>query len=247
MERYKEGTTGKGRRVPNPKFEFIKPAFETKVVESTPLDSLEKVSDLNNSHPAKEYLLQRKIPEIHFSNIYYTEDFNAWEDNGNSFKEARIVLPLRSQKGKLYGYQGRSLDKNSKLRYITTILDKRYPKLFGLDRIKFNETIYVTEGPFDSLFLSNGIAMCGADVTLDKDVFPDRVFVYDNEPRNKQIVQRYESAIDKGEKVVIWNPQIKEKDINDMILAGRDVQRVVESNTYHGLEAKVKFYEWKKI
>lgn len=247
VERYKEGTTGKGRRVPNPKFDFVKPNFKETVTETTVLDSLEKVSDLNNSHPAKEYLLQRKIPEIHFSNIYYTEDFNAWEKNENTFKEARIVLPLLSQSGKLYGYQGRSLDKNSKLRYITTILDKRYPKLYGLERIKFDSTIYVTEGPIDSLFLSNSIAMCGADVTLDKEVFPDRVFVYDNEPRNKQIVQRYESTIDKGEKIVIWSKHNKEKDINDMILAGLDVQRVVESNTYQGLEAKVKLNEWKKV
>jgi len=247
MERYKEGTTGRGRRVPNPKFDFVKPNFKETVTETTVLDSLEKVSDLNNSHPAKEYLLQRNIPETHLSNIYYAEDFNAWENNGNTFKEARIVLPLLSQSGKLYGYQGRSLDKNSKLRYITTILDKRYPKLYGLERIKFDSTVYVTEGPFDSLFLSNGIAMCGADVTLDKDVFPNRVFVYDNEPRNKQIVQRYESTIDKGEKIVIWSNNIKEKDINDMVLAGLDVQHVVESNTYQGLEAKVKFNEWKKI
>ena len=67
-----------------------------------------------------------------------------------------------------------------KLRYITTILDKRYPKLYGLERVKFESTIYVTEGPIDSLFLSNAIAMCGADVTLDKDIYNDRVFIYDN-------------------------------------------------------------------
>lgn len=247
MERYKEGTTGKGRRVPNPKFEFKTPVFKEEVKETTVLDSLEKISDLNINHPAKTYLLQRQIPETHFSGIYYTEDFNAWENNGNNFKEARIVLPLLSQSGKLYGYQGRSLDKDSKLRYITTILDKRYPKIYGLERIKFESTIYVTEGPIDSLFLSNAIAMCGADITLDKDIYQDRVFIYDNEPRNKQIVQRYEATINQGEKIVIWQSNVKEKDINDMVLGGRDVQHMVECSTYQGLEAKLKFNEWKKI
>lgn len=247
MERYKEGTTGKGRRVANPKFDFKTPVFKEKETTTTILDSLEKISNLNIKHPAKEYLLQRQIPETYLSTIYYAEDFNTWENNGNTFKEARIVLPLLSQSGKLYGYQGRSLDKNSKLRYITTILDKRYSKLYGLERINFNNTIYVTEGPFDSLFLSNGVAMCGADVTLDKDIYKDRVFVYDNEPRNKQIVQRYEATINQGEKIIIWPSNAKEKDINDMVLAGRDVQKMVECSIYQGLEAKLMFNEWKKI
>jgi hypothetical protein len=126
-------------------------------------------------------------------------------------------------------------------------LDDDHPKLFGLDRINTKDTIYITEGPFDSLFLSNSMAMCGADVTLDKDTFPDRVLVLDNEPRNKQIVQRYEKAISSGESVVIWPKEVKEKDINDMVLAGLDVQSVVQCNVYSGLEAKVKLIDWKKV
>jgi len=247
LERYKEGTTGKGRRVPNPTFEFKKPEFEKIVIKKTIFDSLPKLSDLNITHPAKQYLLNRKIPEIHFSNFYYAEDFNAWENNGNTIKESRIILPLISEDGNVFGYQARSLNKNATLRYITTILDKQYPKLFGLDRINKNENIYVTEGPFDSLFLSNGLAMCGADVVLDRILFPDYTFVYDNEPRNKQIVQRIDKTIRQNNKVVIWPSNIKEKDINDMFLAGHDVESVVKCNTYSGLEAQVKFNLWKKI
>lgn len=246
LEKYKEGTTGKGRRISNPKFDFKKPEFKT-VAKQTIFDSLPKISDLNTTHLAKQYLLDRKIPEKYFSNFYYAEDFNAWENNKNTIKEARIILPLTSEDGNTFGYQARSLNKNSNLRYITTILDKQYPKLFGLDRINTDENIYVTEGPFDSLFLSNGIAMCGADVVLDKVSYPTHTFVYDNEPRNKQIVQRYEKCIEKGESIVIWPDLIKQKDINDMVLAGYNVQSVVECNTYKGLEAKVKFNLWKKV
>jgi predicted RNA-binding Zn-ribbon protein involved in translation (DUF1610 family) len=250
LERYKEGTTGKGRRVANPKFEFKKPVFkktEELVSKTTILDSLQKICTLNTTHPAKEYLLTRKIPEIYFSNFYYADDFNAWEKNSNTIKEARIILPLISEDGNVFGYQARSLNKNATLRYITTILDTQYPKLFGLDRINTDENIYITEGPFDSLFLSNGLAMCGADVVLDRVSYPTHTFVYDNEPRNKQIVQRYEKCIDKGESIVIWPESIKQKDINDMVLAGHNVQSVVECNTYKGLEAKVKFNLWKKV
>jgi hypothetical protein len=46
---------------------------------------------------------------------------------------------------------------------------------------------------------------------------------------------------------VIWPDTIVEKDINDMVLAGRDVQSIVECNNYSGLEAKLKFTTWKKI
>ena len=247
LERYKEGTTGKGRRVANPKFNFPKPVFQKTVVKETIFDSLPKLSDLNTTHQAKQYLLTRKIPEKYFSNFYYAEDFNAWEKNDNKIKEPRIILPLISEDGNVFGYQARSLNKNSNLRYITTILDKQYPKLFGLDRINKNENIYVTEGPFDSLFLSNGLAMCGADVVLDRVSYPSRTFVYDNEPRNKQIVERYERCIDKGESIVIWPDSVKEKDINDMVLAGHIVESMVECNTYSGLEAKVKLNLWKKI
>ena len=247
LERYKEGTTGKGRRVANPKFDFKKPVFEKKVVKETIFDSLQKLSDLNTTHPAKQYLLNRKIPEKYFSNFYYAEDFNAWENNKNTIKEARIILPLISEDGNVFGYQARSLNKDATLRYITTILDKQYPKLFGLDRINKHETIYITEGPFDSLFISNSLAMCGADVSLGDLGIDNVTWIYDNEPRNKQIVERINKTIQHGNKVVIWPDSVKEKDINDMILSGHDVQSMVECNTYSGLEAQVKFNLWKKI
>jgi len=244
MERYKEGMTGKNYQVKAPDFkQFIsKPVFKQNIFSELPT-----ITSLNTTHPAKQYLLARKIPEKYFSNFYYADNFNAWENNKTTIKEARIILPLISEDGNVFGYQARSLDKNSSLRYITTILDKGYPKVFGLDRINKNENIYVTEGPFDSLFLSNGLAMCGADVVLDRVSYPTRTFVYDNEPRNKQIVQRYERCIDKGESIVIWPDSIKEKDINDMVMTGQNVQSVVECNTYIGLEAKVKLNDWKKI
>jgi hypothetical protein len=249
MERYKEGLTGKATNTPDPKFNIKGPVFKkSEPPEDVNIFSkLEKISDLNNTHPAKAYLINRQIPEKYFSNFYYAEDFNNWACLENTQRESRIVIPLLTQEGKVFGYQGRSLDKNTKLRYITTILDKGYPKVFGLNNLNSEKKIYVTEGPFDSLFLSNAIAMCGSDVTLDDFNFNDVVYVLDNEPRNKQIVDKFERLIDQGKKVVVWHPEVKEKDINDMVLAGRDVQHVVECNTYHGLEAKIKFISWKKV
>ena len=242
MERFKSGLTGRGSNTKEPEFKFEKPVFK-----KTPLSELKKISELNNLHPAREYLSNRQIPEKYFSKFYYAEDFHAWAKTDTKIKESRIIIPLMSKSGKLFGFQGRALDKTAKLRYITTILDDKYSKLFGLDSLDFDKTIYVTEGPFDSLFLSNAIAMCGSDVHLEKSIYRDRIFVLDNEPRNVQIVQRYDKLITAGEKVVIWPNTIKQKDINDMVISGLDPQKIIKENTFQGLEAKVKFTTWKKV
>ena len=89
--------------------------------------------------------------------------------------------------------------------------------------------------------------MCGADGDVRKWGVSTPVWVYDNEPRSKEITERISKAIARGERVVIWPINILEKDINDMVLAGHDVQSIVESNTYDGLEANLKFTTWKRI
>jgi hypothetical protein len=89
--------------------------------------------------------------------------------------------------------------------------------------------------------------MCGADGDVGKWGVSDPVWVYDNEPRSREIVRRISDTISRGEKVVIWPSNIQEKDINDMVLAGHDVQSIVESNIYNGLEANLKFNIWKRI
>jgi|TARA_R100000030_G_C3235894_1_gene119400 hypothetical protein len=127
------------------------------------------------------------------------------------------------------------------------MLDESRSKVYGLNRTDFNKTIYVTEGPFDSLYIDNAIAMAGADVDWNLLEGTEAVFVYDNERRNKEIVNRIEKAIDRGFEVVIWPENLEEKDLNDMFLAGHDVQSLVEFNTYSGLEAHVKLTEWKKV
>lgn len=248
LEKYKEGLTGKATTTPNPVFNFQEPKFFSKRENS---EELKKISELNTTHPAREYLEARKIKDLDY--FYYCPKFKEWTNSQIKIFDTlrkdspRIIIPLKDKEGNMFGFQGRSLAPNTKLRYITIMLNEDQPKIFGLDRIDTTKNVYVTEGPFDSMFINNSIAMCGSDVVLDRIQFPNRTFVYDNEPRNKQIVDKYIKAINSGEKVVIWNSNIKEKDINDMVLAGRNVQHVVESNTYQGLEAKIKLIEWKKV
>ena len=244
MERYKTGTTGKGSYVPKPKFE--KPKFKKK-------GELQSIEQLNREHPAVGYLLGRQIPEEHFGNLFYTDNFCTWVNTQKpTFKDVkkdhpRIIIPFIDQQGEWFGFQGRSLNPDDKLRYITIMLDESKIKTFGLNRINFNKTVYITEGPFDSLYIDNAIAMAGADIDWNLLTGKEVVFVYDNERRNKQIIDRISKAIDKGYEVVIWPSNLEEKDLNDMYIAGHDVQSLVEFNTYQGLEAQVKLSEWKKV
>jgi transcription elongation factor Elf1 len=253
MERYKNGTTGRNSNTPEPHFNFQKPIFPKKI-ENCKVD-LPSIAELNTEHSAKVYLQKRKIPEKFFDELYYCKNFKAWTNEKKytfettDYDEPRIIIPLIN-KGELFGFQGRSLNKNSKVKYITIILNEHHPKIYGLDRINWDEPVYVTEGPFDSMFIDNAIAMVGADI--DKMFFLSNfetnfVMVYDNEKRNKQIVDRIEKAINTQFPVVIWPSDVKEKDINDMVLSGLDVNNMLKLNTYSGLEAKAKLISWKRV
>jgi len=238
FEKFKEGNTGKNFTTQAPVLKFEAPKFKPKL-------DLPKASE---NPVAKAYLENRKLNP---DNYYYTEKFKEWTNSlrptfdNVSKDESRIIIPLFHQ-NILVGFQGRALGP-SKVKYITIMLIDDAPKIYGLDKVEKNKNVYITEGPFDSTFISNSIALCGADGDVDKWGISIPVWIYDNEPRNREILSRISRVIEMGQKVVIWPSTIKEKDINDMVLSGLDVQSVIESNTYSGLEAKLKFTTWKKI
>jgi len=121
------------------------------------------------------------------------------------------------------------------------------PKIYGLDKINETKPIYIIEGPFDSTLVENSIAMCGSDIDIRTFGWGSYIWVYDNEPRNREIVNRISKTIDRGDKVIIWPDEIVEKDINDMVLSGYNIMPILESNIYSNLKAKIKFNNWKKV
>ena len=239
LEKFKEGHTGKNFVVQAPKFKFTKPVFKKSI-------NLPKAT--TNSF-ANEYLTNRKIDPDKF---YYADKFMEWTNTQKQTfdtikkDERRIVIPMYDESKNLIGFQGRALGK-SFTKYITVMLDEEAPKVYGLETIDKKSPIYVVEGPFDSTFITNSVALCGSDGDLGYLKGSNIIFVYDNEPRNREIVRRVEGCINRNEKVVIWPNNIVDKDINDIVLAGHDVMSMVELNTYSGLEAKIKFNIWKKI
>ena len=238
FEKFKDGHTGRNFVTEEPIFQFEAPKFKQKL-------DLPKASD---NAIAKLYLEKRKLNPTKF---YYADKFKAWSNtlketfDSVEYDEPRIIIPL-FYKDNLVGFQGRSLGPN-KVKYITVMISDSAPKIYGLDEIETNSSVYITEGPFDSTFIKNSVAMCGADADVRKWGISDPVWIYDNEPRNIEIVKRISNTIDKGDKVVIWPSNIVEKDINDMVMSGHNVQELVELNIYNGLEANLKFNIWKRI
>ena len=239
LEKFKEGHTGRSFVVEEPEFEFKKPVFRKSI-------DLPRASDYKISY---EYLTKRGLDPQKF---YFTDKFKEWTNQQKQTfdtigrDEPRIIIPMYDRDKNWIGYQGRALN-SSPNKYITIMLDEGAPKVYGLDQIRTDAPVYVTEGPFDSTFICNSIAMCGADVDLSGWGISNPVWVYDNEPRNREIVNRISRTIDRGDSLIIWPSNVVEKDINDMVLAGHDIMNVLKSNTYSGLDAKIKFNIWKKI
>ena len=239
MEKFKERNVGRGSIIPEPEFNFKKPVFRKKL-------DLPKASEVKI---AKEYLEKRKLDP---SKFYFAYKFKEWTNTQKQTfdtigrDESRIIIPMYDEDKILIGFQGRSLGPNS-VKYITVMINEDAPKIYGLDQIDNEKPIYIIEGPFDATLVQNGVAMCGSDLDIRSFGWSDYIYVYDNEPRNREIVNRIAKTIDRGDKVVIWPTTVEEKDINDMVLSGHNIMSVLESNTYSGLQAKVKFNNWKKI
>ena len=228
-------------------------------VKETQLSDLVKVSKLKPDHPVKQWVEARKIPSSTHYKLFYCKKFASWVNemipdkfNDKVENEPRLIIPFLDRDKKFFGFQGRSFKKNG-LRYISIMLDENKPKMFGLDTVDVSQDIYLVEGPIDSLFLPNCIASAGSELTtnIDRAELPrDKIVViYDNEPRNKDIVKKIERSIDAGYRVCIWPTSMLEKDINDMILAGytaEQLKEIIDECTYTGPTARLHFAIWRK-
>ena len=251
LERYKNGETG-NNNYEKPKFEEAKtpkPVFKKSLV-------LPSIDSLPEAHFAKVYVQSRRIPEAFLSQLYYAEDFAAFIQSLGIQKELtkedkRLVIPFYDKEKNLIAIQGRAIGE-SKLRYITLKLHADNHKFFGLDRIDEEKMIYVVEGPIDSMFLDNAVATADSNLESITSIYDKSkiTLIFDNEPRNKEIIKKIDDAIEKHYNVVIWPEMVDSKDINDMILDGfspDEIQDIISKNTFVNLRAKAEFVNWKKV
>ena len=253
VEKYKEGETQGNTPIPDKSpFKFEAPKFDKSMNKH--LDNLSKFSDLKEDHPALSYVQNRIIPKEHWDKLYLADKFYEWSNSifPEKFKSInidypRLVIPFFDKSGEIFAYQGRAFGKEEP-RYITLKIVSEKEKIYGLERINYDSHVYVVEGPLDSLFIDNCIAVAGADLNLLELSPNSTTVIYDNEPRNKHTVERMFKSVDKNYHVVVWPQDLKQKDINDMYLSGiEDVKSFIDVHTYQGLEAYLKINQWKKI
>jgi transcription elongation factor Elf1 len=252
LERYKEGAGGKSH-IAVPKFKSEKPVFKER---NEVLSALDRIDSLPAAHVARAYVeFTRLIPARYFASLYYAPDFKAFindlvpeqEQDDLIEDDPRLIIPFYDAGKRLIAVQGRALNPDSTLRYIT-IKTQDVPRIYGMDRYDSDKHGYVVEGPIDSMFVQNCIAAAGADMPkLDKEKW---TYIYDNEPRSYEITRRVREAVDDGRQIFIWPSHVKQKDINDLVtkagMTAEEIKLLIDENTSDGLHARLAFMNWKK-
>lgn len=253
LERWKNGEDGHSN-YKKPEISVPSPVFKKDTGE------LQSLVELSEDHVAVQFCKKRKIPKEKWSRLFYTEDFSKFAmslDDSLELKkkEKRLVIPFFDSAGNIIAAQGRLLEikSDSDIRYMTIKADKSIERLwYGINECDSEKRVYVVEGPIDSLFLPNAVAMVGASnfsihPKIEKS---DIVVALDNEPRNPEIVSLMERFIEFGYTVCIWGDGVEGKDINDMVLSGRtqeEIRSMIDDFASRGMEAKLKMNFWKKV
>jgi hypothetical protein len=230
-------------------------------MKSGPLKGLKKVSQLLPDHPIKKFVVNRKIPNVYHAKLFACPNFmhyvnsiipDKFSASSLANDETRLLIPFLDRDKSVHAFQGRSLRRSSKVKYITIILRDDIPKIYGLDTMDSSRRVYVMEGPIDSMFIPNSIATAGGDLvsacsTFDKS---NLVIVYDNEPRSRETIKKLDKAIMNGYNVCIWPENLEHKDVNDMVIAGLSsefIKHIIDNNTYKDLAAKLALQKWSKV
>jgi|TARA_R110002153_G_scaffold115637_1_gene258936 hypothetical protein len=246
LERYK----GSAPSTAKPEFDDFVPHFEEKDF----LKGLTKVSELAEDHPVSQYVQKRKIPKEYYDKLFISNTFMAFvnECKPNTFphtrgEHPRLIIPFYDVQGKAFAFQGRAFG-NEQPKYLTIKLDESKQKVYGLDTVNLQDQIFIVEGPIDSMFIDNCLAAGGADLTLQTPA-EQVTYIFDNEPRNKEIVNRMYDVIDKGYNVVVWPEDLQLKDVNDLIISGMtkiQVKNLISKHTYSGLKALTNMTNYRK-
>lgn len=258
LERYKAGESGNSN-YKKPTFDIPQPKFD-KVKKQTNFEYADKISDLPSGHFCLTYVQKRKIPEKFFDNLYFTTNYEKFirklipTCDKELVPDARLVIPFYDQYNELIAVTGRSLESGNKvLRYVTVRTnDSKDKLLFGMDTVDLNQPVRIVEGQIDSLFLNNCIASGDGNLSIAaKNIeCKEKILIYDNEKRNKEILKMMHNSIDLGYKVVIWPDYIEAKDINEMVMSGISpdaIEEIISNNTFSGLEAQTRFTFWKRV
>lgn len=258
LENYSSGRTNNAQ-VANTVLQVTAPKFG-KVKKQRVFEHAEWCDKLPAGHFCIDYLDRRQIPKDKYNLLLFTSKYKDFVDavypqHGKELaNDARLVIPFYDDNDELIAVSGRALETADKtLRYVTVRTNDSQKKLiYGTDRLDKEKNILLVEGPIDSLFLNNCLASGDANLGLTAKEFglENISLVFDNEPRNKEVVKLVFTAIKANHNVVIWPNTVVGKDINEMVVNGispDEISEIISSNTFQGLRAQLKFNEWKKV
>jgi hypothetical protein len=250
LEKYADGFNKANTK---PVLVFEEPKFKTR--DEKLIDQiLDRLDTLPEDNEAVLFCKKRNIPIEKFNRLYYVDNIKNIVQLNDKYKESvkgeepRLILPFFDEDGQLTGVTCRAL-RGEALRYITIKIKEDVSYIFGIDQVDKNKPVFVVEGPIDSLFVNNSIAVAGSTFSKINTLGIDKqnlILVFDNQPRNKEVCKLIEKNIEQDYNVVIWPQHIEEKDINEMVIAGRNIQKILKENTVKGLTAKAKFIAWKR-
>lgn len=160
----------------------------------------------------------------------------------------RLVIPFYNESNKVICYQTRALTQNQFPKYLTKFGEK---ELFGLNNIDVQiPYVFVFEGPIDSMFVKNGVAMASLAPTekqmqqLNNLIGYEQIYVFDNDKNNQQTAKKIEKYIKSGKRIFIWPKEFsKFKDFNE-ICCNLELDEIpwkfVVKNAANGQEALIK-------
>lgn len=228
------------------------------LLEDSVLETLKRLDTLPSTHYAVKYAKKRCIPDEMFHLLYYTPKFFKYVNthikqqfNNVSEDHPRLIIPFFNEFGKCFALQGRAFGKEQP-KYYTIKIDEREEKIFGMERVDYSKPILIVEGPIDSLFLPNCLAVSGSsfDSPTIKKILTNATIVGDHEPRHKDIIKILEHNIEKGYRVCMFPDTFQYKDINEAIMGGlsrEEISSLILDNTYSGLSAKARLTTYRKI
>ena len=221
------------------------------------LSDLRQCSKVLSDHEAYYYLNIRMIPEKHWSAIFYCNDMNTLIKKVGHHKNLEshdlsnrgfVVVPFIEGDSVNY-LMCRAIVNRGHFRYIMLKCNTEGRKIWGLNKLDPNKTIYITEGVFDAMFLTNSLAVGGLSIIKEADYVREKypeseiVIVFDKDfCTNYYVMKQLRRAIKLGYKVFIPNAEFKHKDINEAILSGysqRELIEYIKSRTYQTLKAEL--------
>ena len=220
----------------------------------------------------QRYLLQRKIPLMRYDNFYLAKNFfninqqikTLMNEKGKVFEpqnldDKRLVWMFKNRTNEIIALQGRKLEKGEP-RYMISKFGGNDRIIGNLENIDINNTVYVTEGYIDSLFLPNAVSLQGLHmpsiIYLLKELkVKELIIVFDNENNNEQIQMNIKTLAElsfkyENLKVCLFPKELRAigKDINDYIVKGNYstdmILHTINNNSFTRSTLKVRGILW---